>query len=62
MRGSAAMSQMEFALLSPQLSERGSKKAEENSSGSTLRTHIPKVAHLLGNERYVEPAFAFSLL
>lgn len=66
MPGSVAMSQMEFALLSPQLSERGSKKSEENSSVRTLcthtHTHIPKVAHLLGNKRYVEAAFAFSLL
>lgn len=63
MPGSAAVSQMEFALLSPQLSERGSKKADENSSGGAPRVHtFPKVAHLRGNERFVESAFAFSLL
>lgn len=56
-------SQMEFALLNPQLSERGSKKAEENSSGGTLRTHIPTVAHTRWEASDMfNLLFAFSLL
>lgn len=62
MCGSAAVSQTEFALLSLQLSEGGSKKAEENSSRSTPRSHILKVTHSRGKEPYAETHFAFSLL
>lgn len=49
MCGFAAVSWMEFALLSPQLSEGRSKKAE-TSSRSTVCTHccLLRVTHLLG--------------